>query len=124
MYQNLKNKLIYKYSIQYALTSIFGINTNSAIKVCAIAGIPFELKVSKLSESNIENILKILNNNFIMELNLKKEQYDLFEKIKEVKNLKALRFSKRLPVRGQRTHTNAKTCKRVNFINAFDSEDE
>lgn len=113
MYQNLKTKLIYKYSLKYALKNLFGLNYKSINKINALTGIPEKKKIEELSIKEINNILNIINKFFIIELNLKKKIYYKFERIKELKNLKAIRFNKKLPVRGQRTHTNAKTCKRI-----------
>lgn len=100
-------------SIVLALTKIYGINKFSSIKICKKLGFSNNLKVKNLSK---EQVLKLLNviklENFTITSDLKKLKIEANKKLINIKSYRGLRKKQGLPVRGQRTHTNAKTSRK------------
>ena len=96
-----------------ALTKIFGINIHTSKLLCKKLGFTDNLKVYELNEDQLDYLKKEIEfSNIIINNELKKLRNDLFkEKIKK-KTYRGLRRLKGLPVRGQRTHTNAKISKK------------
>jgi small subunit ribosomal protein S13 len=106
----LENKLIV-----IALTQIFGIGNSSSFLICKTLGIARNFKIKDLSKEQLNSIIKAIENlDFSLASDLKKENLLAFKKLVTIKSYKGLRRYQGLPVRGQRTHTNAKTAKRRN----------
>ncbi|BBA84853.1 30S ribosomal protein S13 [endosymbiont of Pachyrhynchus infernalis] len=100
------NKYIY-----ISLTYIYGIGFSLSKKICKCLNINLNTKVSDLSNQNIEDIKKELNK-YIIENDLKRINYFNIKKLIDLGSYRGIRHKKHLPVRGQRTRTNAKTCKK------------
>ena len=104
-------KLKKKKKIQIALTDIYGINKSLSLKICRILGYSKNFQLTNL---NKEQILYLTI--FIEQLNikitnsLKKSKYLYIKHLIDIKSFRGMRLVKGLPVRGQRTRTNAKTC--------------
>ena len=102
-----------KNSIYYSLQKIYGINKKQAYVVCKSLGFSINLKVNKLSKEQLNSLIKFIENSSLQLNNdLKKLNYNFFKNLIEIKAYRGLRRLNNLPVRGQRTHTNAKTAKR------------
>nr|YP_010377434.1 ribosomal protein S13 [Navicula tsukamotoi]QYB23121.1 ribosomal protein S13 [Navicula tsukamotoi] len=109
-----ESKLPENKSIYFGLTCIFGISKSSSFLICKKLGFLSNLKVKKLSTDQILEISKIIESmSFLIANDLKR--YNLLKKQKlfNIKSYKGLRRKKGFPVRGQRTHTNAKTAKKI-----------
>ena len=94
-----------------ALTYIFGIGPKRAADICAKASIEKSKRINQLNEEEISGIRELIDKNHIVEGDLRRE---ITMNIKRLTNLgcyRGLRHRKKLPVRGQRTHTNARTRK-------------
>ena len=110
----LESKLPENKSIYFALRYIYGIGKNKSLLICKKLGFSPNLKVKNLSNHKANQILKLTEAlNFVLANNLKK--YNLLSKqqLVNIKTYRGLRRKKGFPVRGQRTHTNAKTAKRL-----------
>lgn len=93
-----------------ALTSIYGIGLSRSKKICDMSKIPYNLKVNKLNIKQID-ILRSLISKFIVEGDLRRENTMSIKRLMDLGCYRGLRHRKHLPVRGQRTKTNARTCK-------------
>ncbi len=93
-----------------ALTAIFGVGRSRAAAVLLKAGIGADKKASELSTEDENSIRKIIES-FKLEGDLKREVSSNIKRLKEIKCYRGTRHMKRLPVRGQRTKTNARTLK-------------
>lgn len=93
-----------------ALTSIYGIGISRSKKICILAKIPLTLKVNSLNIKQIE-ILRTLVSSFVVEGDLRRERTLFIKRLMDLGCYRGLRHRKHLPVRGQRTKTNARTCK-------------
>ncbi|CAB4647279.1 unannotated protein [freshwater metagenome] len=94
-----------------SLTYIFGIGSSTAQKICVAAGLNESTRVRDLTEDEINRIRAWVDANITVEGDLRRDvQQDIKRKI-EIGCLQGVRHRKGLPVRGQRTHTNARTRK-------------
>lgn len=97
--------------LEISLTYIFGIGKTTAQKLCDELGLDRNTKVSDLTEDEINKIRQYVDQNLTIEGDLRRDvQNDIKRKI-EIGCLQGVRHRKGLPVRGQRTHTNARTRK-------------
>jgi small subunit ribosomal protein S13 len=97
--------------LEIALTYIYGIGKPTAQKLADDLGLDRNTKVSQLTEDEVNNIRTYVDQNLTIEGDLRRDvQTDIKRKI-EIGCLQGIRHRKGLPVRGQRTHTNARTRK-------------
>jgi small subunit ribosomal protein S13 len=109
-----KSKIPENKSVFFALTYIYGLsNTNSAI-ICKKLGFSYNLKIKYLSNNQISQILRVIeNSNIELASDLKKIKLLTKNKLVSIKSYRGLRRIQGFPVRGQRTHTNAKTSRKI-----------
>ena len=100
-----------KKRVEIALTYIHGIGTNSAKTICAKAGVPDERRVNDLSEEELARLRDIIDQDFLVEGDLRRQTSMNIKRYLDLGCLRGLRHRRNLPVRGQRTHTNARTRK-------------
>lgn len=93
-----------------ALTAIYGIGRTSSGKICEAAGIAQASKIKDLSEAEVERIREIVAR-FTIEGDLRRETTMNIKRLMDLGCYRGLRHRKGLPVRGQRTRTNARTRK-------------
>lgn len=93
------------------LTYIFGIGKPSAQKILAEAGIDENTRVKDWSDDNIKEIRRILSDSFKVEGQLRSEIQMNIKRLMDIACYRGLRHRKGLPLRGQRTRTNARTRK-------------
>jgi len=97
--------------LEISLTYIFGVGKTTAQKMCDELGLDRNTKVSSLTEDEVNQIRQYVDQNLTIEGDLRRDvQNDIKRKI-EIGSLQGVRHRKGLPVRGQRTHTNARTRK-------------
>ena len=103
-------------SLFFALTNIYGIGRTNAILICKKLGVSKIFKVKHLSKEQTRNLSKIIEFlNIKLASDLKKFRSLNLKKLISIKSYKGLRRHQKLPVRGQRTHTNAKTARKFLF---------
>ncbi len=97
--------------LEISLTYIFGIGLTTSQKICSDLELDPDTKVSNLTEDEVNKIRQYVDQNLTIEGDLRRDvQNDIKRKI-EIGCLQGVRHRKGLPVRGQRTHTNARTRK-------------
>ena len=94
-----------------ALTYIHGIGQTSALKICDQIGIPAERRVSDLTDDELARIRDTIDQNFQVEGDLRRERAINVKRLMDLGCYRGIRHRRGLPVRGQRTHTNARTRK-------------
>jgi small subunit ribosomal protein S13 len=100
-------------SILFALTNIFGVGKLNSFLLCKKLGFSQNLKITDLSQKQIIKLIKnIESSNLILASDLKKERFLKLKKLLSIKSYKGLRRNQGLPIRGQRTHTNARTSRK------------
>lgn len=97
--------------VEIALTYIHGIGRTSAQKICGTAGIPADRRVNDLTEDELARVREIIDQNFAVEGDLRREVAMNIKRLMDLGCYRGLRHRKHLPVRGQRTSTNARTRK-------------
>jgi len=94
-----------------ALTYIHGIGRNSAEKICQDIGIPAERRVNDLTDDELVRIRETIDQEFQVEGDLRREVAMNVKRLMDLGCYRGRRHRRGLPVRGQRTHTNARTRK-------------
>ena len=97
--------------INIALTYIFGIGPKVASDICTEATIDVTKRVNQLSDEEINKIREIIDSNHSVEGDLRRKISMDIKRLTDLGCYRGLRHRKKLPVRGQRTHTNARTRK-------------
>ncbi len=94
-----------------ALTYIYGIGDTLAGEICKKAEISEDKRVSDLSDDDVSKIREVIDNNYRVEGELRRDVAMNIKRLMDLGCYRGLRHRKGLPVRGQRTHTNARTRK-------------
>jgi small subunit ribosomal protein S13 len=94
-----------------ALTYIHGIGRTKAVEICEKVGIPFERRVNDLTEVELTGIRDFIDNDYQVEGDLRREVAMNIKRLMDLGCYRGIRHRRGLPVRGQRTHTNARTRK-------------
>jgi len=97
--------------LDISLTYIHGIGRVKAAKICEKAGIAPEKRVHQLMESEVIKVREIIDRDYHVEGDLRREVAMNIKRLVDLGCYRGLRHRKKLPVRGQRTHTNARTRK-------------
>jgi small subunit ribosomal protein S13 len=94
-----------------ALTYIHGIGRTTAAKICTTLGFPAERRVQDLTDQEVIQIREMIDRDHTVEGDLRRETSMNIKRLMDLASYRGLRHRKGLPVRGQRTHTNARTRK-------------
>jgi len=97
--------------VEVALTYIFGIGLSTALKILRDANVNPDTRVKDLTESDVNNLRSIIEKQYQVEGDLRREVQMNIKRLMEIGSYRGLRHRKGLPVRGQRTRTNARTRK-------------
>ena len=97
--------------INIALTYIFGIGQKRASDICTKVSIDQSKRVNQLNDDEVTKIRELIESSYIVEGNLRREISMNIKRLTDLGCYRGLRHRKKLPVRGQRTHTNARTRK-------------
>ena len=97
--------------IHVALTYIFGIGPKIAKNICTEASIDTSKRVNQLNDNDVNKIREIIEKNHSVEGDLRRTISMNIKRLTDLGCYRGLRHRKKLPVRGQRTHTNARTRK-------------
>ena len=95
--------------IDYALTLIYGVGWTSSKRILGEAKIEVNKKVSQLNEDDFKRIIVILEKGHKVEGELREEINDNIKRLREIGSYRGIRHTRGLPVRGQRTRSNART---------------
>ena len=97
--------------IEVALTYVFGIGPTRAKRICYDAKLDPNKRVNSLTEDELTKIRDLIDGNYTVEGDLRRETSVNLKRLVDLGCYRGLRHRKGLPVRGQRTHTNARTRK-------------
>ena len=95
---------------EIGLTAIFGIGRTRSRKICEVAGVAYDKKVKDLTDAELEKIREQIGQ-FTVEGDLRREVQLSIKRLIDLGTYRGLRHKRGLPVRGQRTRTNARTRK-------------
>ncbi len=99
--------------IGYAIRYIYGIGKYMSYKVLTLANIEYNKRSDKLTDEEIASIRRVLEKEVKVEGSLKQEIENNIKRLVELNCYRGLRHKKNLPVRGQRTHSNSKTVRKL-----------
>jgi len=97
--------------MEVALTYIYGVGTSTARKICEGAKVDKNKKTDDLSETDLQNIRELMDKDIRVEGDLRREISLSIKRLVDLGTYRGNRHRKGLPVRGQRTHSNARTRK-------------
>ncbi|MBI2880960.1 MAG: 30S ribosomal protein S13 [Candidatus Tectomicrobia bacterium] len=97
--------------LEVALTYIYGIGRVTSNRIIREAGMDPNVRVRNLSEAEISRLREIIERNYRIEGDLRREVSQNVKRLMDIGSYRGLRHRRGLPVRGQRTHTNARTRK-------------
>ncbi len=97
--------------VHIALTYIHGIGDTSAKSICEATGVDMTRRVNELSDAEVLSIREHIDANLMVEGDLRREKQLNVKRLMDLGCYRGLRHRRGLPVRGQRTHTNARTRK-------------
>jgi small subunit ribosomal protein S13 len=95
--------------VDISLRYIYGIGATSASKICAQTGIAPETKTRDLTDAELSRIRELLEKDFLVEGDLRRDVRQNIQRLIEINCYRGIRHRRGLPVRGQRTKTNART---------------
>lgn len=105
--------LVENKSIFFAMTRVFGLGKFEAFSICKRLGFSKNLKVKDLSQEHLEKLVFIMDaSDLVLMSDLKKIKSLNRKELISIKSYRGLRLKQGLPVRGQRTHTNARTSRK------------
>ncbi len=94
-----------------ALTYIHGIGRTTAVQIADKLGIPHSARVQDLTDEEVLRIRETIDSDYMVEGDLRRETAMNIKRLMDLRSYRGLRHRNQLPVRGQRTHTNARTRK-------------
>ena len=97
--------------VEISLTYIHGIGRTKARQIRETVGLPPEKRVSQLSDAEVIRIREVIDGDYMVEGDLRREVAMNIKRLMDLGTYRGLRHRRGLPVRGQRTHTNARTRK-------------
>ena len=97
--------------VHIALTYIHGIGNKSAVEICEAVGLDMSRRVNDLSDAEVLAIREHIDANLMVEGDLRRDTQMNIKRLMDLGCYRGLRHRRGLPVRGQRTHTNARTRK-------------
>jgi small subunit ribosomal protein S13 len=110
----LETELPENKSVYFSLTNVFGLGKFQSFSICKKIGLSNNCKLSKLTANQTIKLLKLIEtSNVSINNTLKKYKITLLKKRTQIKSYKGIRQLRGLPIRGQRTHTNAKTASKI-----------
>ena len=97
--------------VEIGLTYIYGIGLSTSQKILATTGINPDTRIKDLTEDEVNEIRNYVNKNLMVEGDLRREIALNIKRLRDIKCYRGIRHAKGLPLRGQRTKTNARTRK-------------
>ena len=94
-----------------SLTYIFGIGRTKAYEILNKAGVPVDRRVNEMSDAEVGKVREIIDRDYLVEGDLRRETAMNIKRLMDLGLYRGVRHRRGLPVRGQRTHTNARTRK-------------
>lgn len=94
-----------------ALQYIHGIGATKAAEICKLVEIPLERRVNEMTDAELTKVREAIDKNYIVEGDLRRSVSMNIKRLMDLGSYRGIRHRRGLPVRGQRTHTNARTRK-------------
>lgn len=95
--------------LDIGLTYLYGIGRSNVVPLLAEAGLEGNRRIKTLSDEEVNRIAKVIEKGYMVEGDLRKQLSDTIKRLIEIKSYRGTRHVRKLPVRGQRTRSNART---------------
>nr|ULQ69513.1 ribosomal protein S13 [Isolepis setacea] len=112
MFYLLGARLLPDEQVRIASTKIHGIGSKKAIQLCYQLGLSGNIKINELSKYKIHQFSKMISQDHVVHWELKRGERADIERLISINCYRGIRHKDRLPLRGQRTHTNARTARK------------
>lgn len=96
-----------------SLTYLYGIGRHTAIEICRRLELDPQMKARDISDDDLARLNSLLDNDYVIEGQLRRQTQQHISRLREIQSYRGIRHRRGLPVRGQRTSTNARTRKGV-----------
>ena len=104
--------------VEIGLTYIYGIGRNQATKICKETGVNPDIRVKDLTEDDQAKIRNYIDKNLVVEGDLRRDVALNIKRLTEIGSYRGVRHRKNITLRGQRTHSNARTARGMSKKNA------
>lgn len=105
-------RLVAEKQVRIALTKMYGIGPKKAIQVCYRLGISGNIKIKELTKYQIDQMEQTIGQDHVVHWELKRGERADIGRFISISCYRGIRHQDGLPLRGQRTHTNARTCRK------------
>ena len=95
--------------VETALTYIYGIGRQSSLNILKKAKIAGDIRVKDLNSDQLQNLAEIIGEDYLVEGKLQRSTFNHLKRLRDIRSYRSLRHQAKLPSRGQRTKTNART---------------
>lgn len=96
-----------------SLTYLYGIGKHTAIQICRQLGLDPQMKAKDMTDDDLASLNSLLDTGYVIEGQLRRQTQQHIARLREIQSYRGIRHRRGLPVRGQRTITNARTRKGV-----------
>nr|AST08891.1 ribosomal protein S13 [Micractinium conductrix] len=109
----LNTNLNSKKKLFVALTEIYGLGKHNSYQICDSLGISVDRRLKQLSGSQLEHLTQLINQNYNIGSEVKRDTIKTIKRLIKIASYRGFRHSQGLPARGQRTHGNSRTIRRL-----------
>lgn len=106
---NLENKK----KVEVALQSIYGIGSKLALDICAKLGVSHTIRIKQLTTTQLEKLTNLISQNTVLGVELKQQKRKNVRRLVKIACYRGFRHTEGLPSRGQRTHGNGRTARKM-----------
>lgn len=109
----LNTNLNSKKKLFLALTEIYGLGTHNSCQICDLLGVSIDRRLKQLSSLQLENLTQLVNQNYNLGSEIKRSTMKNLQRLIKIASYRGFRHTEGLPVRGQRTHGNSRTRRKL-----------
>jgi small subunit ribosomal protein S13 len=102
-----------------ALTDIFGLGKKSSQQICDLLGVSKDRRLKQLSGLKLEQLTQLVNENYTISGEMKRSTLKNIQRLIKIASYRGFRHAEGLPVRGQRTHGNSRTRRKLKTFNIY-----
>ena len=111
----LNTNLNAKKKLYNSLSQIYGLGKHNSLQICDQLGISGDVRLKQLSGFQIEQLTQLITQNYDIGLEIKRSTLQNIQRLVKIASYRGFRHTEGLPVRGQRTHGNSKTSRKLKF---------
>nr|YP_009094915.1 ribosomal protein S13 [Chlorella variabilis]AIU38958.1 ribosomal protein S13 [Chlorella variabilis]AJP09417.1 30S ribosomal protein S13 [Chlorella variabilis]AST08858.1 ribosomal protein S13 [Chlorella sp. ATCC 30562] len=112
----LNTNLNSKKKLYIALTQIYGLSKHNSYQICDLLGISTDRRLKQLSSLQLEHLTQLVNQNYNISSEIKRSTIKNIQRLIKIASYRGFRHTEGLPVRGQRTHGNSCTRRKLKSI--------